>query len=242
MCDHHGATRPSPSLRGQHIVIIGDTSGVGYAAADCALAEGAQVTIATNRSAHLEAAFARLGRSALSGIVDVCEETSVADFFGSLATFDHLIYMVADSGPRLLSESLSQRNSTAATDALGVTGWGALLAIKHAQSRLSPRGSITLTDKILPYRSQVTSATPSVFEHMTRSLAMDLAPIRVNAVRYCLTSVERSVSSPFAHEAHCLLIRRRAEPFEIAQAYLYLLRGSYTTGQVLVVDGGTSLL
>ncbi len=53
MCDHHGVTRPSPSLRGQHIVIIGDTSGVGYAAADCALAEGAQVTIATNRGAAL---------------------------------------------------------------------------------------------------------------------------------------------------------------------------------------------
>ncbi len=150
--------------------------------------------------------------------------------------------MVADSGPRLLSESLSQRNSTAATDALGITGWGALLAIKHAQSRLSPRGSITLTDKFLPYRSQVASATPSVFEHMTRSLAMDLAPIRVNAVRYRHTSVERSVNSPFAHEAHYLLIRRRAEPFEIAQAYLYLLRGSYTTGQVLVVDGGRTLL
>jgi len=242
MCDHHGVTRPSPSLRGQHIVIIGDTSGVGYAAADCALAEGARVTIATNRSAHLEAAFARLGRSALSGIVDVCEEASVADFFGSLATFDHLIYMVADSGPRLLSESLIQRNSTAATDSLGITGWGALLAIKHAQSHLSSRGSITLTDKIVPCRSQITSATPSVFEHMTRSLAMDLAPIRVNAVRFSLTSVERSVSSPSAHEAHYLLIRRRAEPVEIAQAYLYLLRGSYTTGQVLVVDGGRTLL
>jgi len=35
---------------------------------------------------------------------------------------------------------------------------------------------------------------------------------------------------------------RAAEPAEAAQAYLYLMRGSYTTGQVLIVDGGRMLV
>jgi NAD(P)-dependent dehydrogenase (short-subunit alcohol dehydrogenase family) len=77
---------------------------------------------------------------------------------------------------------------------------------------------------------------------MTRSLAVDLAPIRVNAVRSNCTATERWARSEFVQNAQHLLIPRSAEPVEIAQAYLYLLRGSYTTGQVLVVDGGLTLL
>ena len=108
-------THAYPSLRGQHIVIIGGSSGLGYEEADCALADGAQVTIASNNGARIEAALARLGRSAVDGIVDVREEASlVALFFSELAAFDHPIYIVADSGPHLLSESLSQKDSTAA--------------------------------------------------------------------------------------------------------------------------------
>jgi NAD(P)-dependent dehydrogenase (short-subunit alcohol dehydrogenase family) len=93
MSDNLRSIDASLSLRGQHIVIIGGSSGVGYAAADCALAEGARVTIASNNGARIEAALARLGRSALGGIVDVGEEASVADFFSGLAVFDHLIYI-----------------------------------------------------------------------------------------------------------------------------------------------------
>jgi NAD(P)-dependent dehydrogenase (short-subunit alcohol dehydrogenase family) len=81
-----------------------------------------------------------------------------------------------------------------------------------------------------------------VFDHVNRSLAVDLAPIRVNAVRSNCTATERWARSEFVQNAQHLLIPRSAEPVEIAQAYLYLLRGSYTTGQVLVVDGGLTLL
>lgn len=242
MSDNLSIADASLSLRGQHIVIIGGSSGVGYAAADCALAEGAHVTIASNNSTRIEAALARLGRSALGGIVDVRDEASVAGFFGGLTAFDHLIYLVADAGPYLLSASLSQRGSREAADALNSAGWSALTAIQYAQARLSSRGSITLTERTLVHRSRTKSASHSVFEHMTRSLAVDLAPIRVNAVRSVYTASEKRPRLEFVHDTHPLLIPRSAEPAEIAQAYLYLLRGSYTTGQVLVVDGGMSLL
>jgi NAD(P)-dependent dehydrogenase (short-subunit alcohol dehydrogenase family) len=242
MSDHLYISQASPSLRGQHVVIIGGSSGVGYAAADCALAEGAQVTIASNHGARLEAALTRLGPGALGGIVDVREEASVAGFFSGLAAFDHLIYMVADPGPRRLSASLTRRDSTAAADALSVTGWGVLTAISHARSRLSSSGSITLTDKILSPRSRTGPAPSGVFDHMTRSLAVDLAPLRVNAVRSGCIATEKHARSEHVRHTHDRLIPRSAEPVEIAQAYLYLLRGSYTTGQVLVVDGGLTLL
>jgi NAD(P)-dependent dehydrogenase (short-subunit alcohol dehydrogenase family) len=242
MFDQRNTSQASPGLRGQRIVIIGGSSAVGYAAADCALAEGAQVTIASNHGDRIEAALARLGRSALGGIVDVRVEASVAGFFSCLAAFDHLIYLVADAGPRLLSASLTRRDPSAAADALSITDWGALTAIKYAKSRLSPCGSITLTDTIPAHRSQTMSAPFSLFEHMTRSLAVDLAPLRVNGVRSGRLATESWARSEFVPSTEDLLIPRGAEPVEVAQAYLYLLRGSYTTGQVLVVDGGMTLL
>ena len=133
MSDNLSTTHARPSLRGQRIVIIGGCSGIGYAAADCALAEGAQVRIASNNGARVETALARLGRSALGGIVDVRAEASIAHFFGGLPAFDHLIYMVGDTGPHLLSASLTQRDSASAAEALNVNYWGALMAIKHAR-------------------------------------------------------------------------------------------------------------
>lgn len=242
MRNNFQSSRASPSLRDQHIVIVGGSSGVGYATAKCAMAEGAKVTIASNDAARVEAALARLGPGALGGIVNVREEASIADFFNGLVAFDHLLYMIADSGPRLLSVSLKQRDSAAAATALRIAGWGALTAIKYAQSRLSARGSIVLTDRTCLNRSSTQSNPLRVFDHMTRSLAVDLAPLRINAVRSDCTATGRGVGSEFVQRTHSLLIPRSVETVEIAQAYLYLLRGSYTTGQVLVVDGGRTLL
>lgn len=242
MSEDRGATRASPGLHGQHVVIIGGSSGVAYEAADRALAEGARVTIASNNGPRITAALKRLGGCAHGGIVDVHEEASVAAFFRGLATFDHLVYMIADSGPHRLSASLALRDSVAAADALKVTGWSALTAIKYAQSRLSPGGSITLTDRILRNHPGTRSVSPGVFDHLTRGLAVDLAPVRVNGVRSSGTASEPGARTAPGRQAHRLLIPRWAEPVEIAQAYLYLLRGSYTTGQVLVVDGGLTLL
>jgi NAD(P)-dependent dehydrogenase (short-subunit alcohol dehydrogenase family) len=242
MSDNFTTNRALPSLCGQRIVIIGGSSGIGYATADCALAEGAQVTIVSNNPARVKAAISHLGRSALGGVVNVLEEASVARFFGGIAAFDHLIYTVSDLGPHLLSASLTQRDSAAAAEALSVNRWGALMAIKHAQVRLSSNGSITLTDRFLAHRAREGSEPNTVFEHMTRSLAVDLAPLRVNAVRSAGTLADTRVRPEFVQQTQRLLIPRSAEPVEIAQAYLYLMRGSYTTGQVLVVDGGLTLL
>ena len=86
-------------------------------------------------------------------------------------------------------------------------------------------------------------------EHMTRALAVELAPIRVNAVCPGLirTDVWNSIpgetrAERFRSMTERLPISRIGEPDEVAEAYLYLLRGGYTTGQVLYVDGGQSVV
>ncbi|WP_202370259.1 3-oxoacyl-ACP reductase family protein [Pseudomonas sp. MWU318] len=84
-------------------------------------------------------------------------------------------------------------------------------------------------------------------ESLTRALAVELAPrnIRVNAVAPGIVKTEMSTALIGSQEEEIqsrLLIKRYAEPEEIAQAVLYLAdRGLYLTGEVLSVNGGLKM-
>jgi NAD(P)-dependent dehydrogenase (short-subunit alcohol dehydrogenase family) len=91
--------------------------------------------------------------------------------------------------------------------------------------------------------------TPLAVLHMTRALAVDLAPLRVNAVcpGFVLTEVWNSIPADRREEQIKQMTQRQplpraADPKEVAEAYLYLMRGGFSTGQVLVVDGGRTLI
>ena len=84
-------------------------------------------------------------------------------------------------------------------------------------------------------------------EHLVRGLAVDLAPIRVNGVCPALirTDVWNSIPEAGREERFKKMTERQplpriGEPEEVAEAYLYLMKGGYTTGQVLRVDGGAT--
>jgi NAD(P)-dependent dehydrogenase (short-subunit alcohol dehydrogenase family) len=89
------------------------------------------------------------------------------------------------------------------------------------------------------------TAIGGAVEHLARGLALDLAPIRINAVCPGLILTEpvkrmppemvRAIVSP-------LPIARGATPAEAALAYVYLMANPYLTGQVVPVDGGGSLI
>jgi 3-oxoacyl-[acyl-carrier protein] reductase len=84
-------------------------------------------------------------------------------------------------------------------------------------------------------------------ESLTRALAVELAPrnIRVNAVAPGIVKTEMSTALIGSQEEEIqsrLLIKRYAEPEEIAEAVLYLAdRGLYLTGEVLSVNGGLKM-
>ncbi len=95
----------------------------------------------------------------------------------------------------------------------------------------------------------LSSAMLGAIEHFTRALAVDLAPVRVNAVCPGLILTEIWDSIPKEHRTERLKrmterqpLPRGGDPAEVAQAYLYLMRGGFTTGQVLKVDGGSSVV
>jgi NAD(P)-dependent dehydrogenase (short-subunit alcohol dehydrogenase family) len=86
-------------------------------------------------------------------------------------------------------------------------------------------------------------------EHLALALAVELAPTRVNCVCPGLVRTEIWNGIPedqreerFKKMTERLPVKRICEPNECAEAYLYLMRGGYTTGQVLRVDGGATAL
>ncbi len=237
-----------PSLKQQRIAIIGGSSGVGHAVAAAAIAEGAEVIIGSSNAANIDAAVERLGQQAQGRVIDVKDEKSVDAFFLSVGKFHHLVFTAGDGGPDMGPLSLNDMDFHTAGDGLNVRFWGALKAIKHGKSQLSPEGSITLTDGILSHRPvkgmALTTAFSGAIEHLVLGLAVDLAPRRVNSV--CLGLIRTNLSKRMSQTQIQKMtanqpIPRTGTPEEAAQAYLYLMRGTYTTGQVILVDGGRTL-
>jgi NAD(P)-dependent dehydrogenase (short-subunit alcohol dehydrogenase family) len=240
------------TLDAQRIVIIGGASGIGYAVAQAALADGAEVVVASSQPANVEAAAARLGNRASGRPVNVRDEANVAAFFGEVGAFDHLVFTAGDWGGRG-GRSLAETDLAHAADQAAVRYWGAIAAIKHGYRLMPETGSITLTNGMVAHRPRkgapLSTGMAGAIEHLIRGLAVDLAPIRVNAV--CPGMIRTDVWNSIPEEAREERFKqatarqplpRIGEPAEVAEAYLYLMRGGYTTGQVLIVDGGTSVV
>jgi NAD(P)-dependent dehydrogenase (short-subunit alcohol dehydrogenase family) len=241
------------SLDGQSVVVIGGSSGIGFAVAQGALADGASVVIGSSNPQNVEAAVGRLGPGASGHAVDVKTESDVAAFFERLGAVDHLVFTAGDWGAARTPRALVETDFDQAGALFAVRFWGALAAVKHAVPRMPATGSITLTNGMIAHRPRkgtpVSTAMAGALEHLTQGLAVELAPIRVNCV--CPAAIRTDVwnsipeadrQSRFAEMTRRQPVPRIGEPREVAEAYLYLMRGGYTTGQVLRVDGGSSVI
>jgi NAD(P)-dependent dehydrogenase (short-subunit alcohol dehydrogenase family) len=234
----------SATLKGSKVVIIGGTSGIGFAVAQAALADGASVIVGSHNIAKVDAAVATLGVSATGVVLDLTDEASVAAFFEQVGPFDHLVFTAGDWERRKTNIS-ANFDFADAQAGFGVRFWGALLAVKYAMPHIAPDGSVTLTGGVLAHRPQKGSALSTAIagaaEHLMRGLAVDLAPVRVNIVAPGLIATDVWARVP-ADAMQAMVdgqpLPRPGLPTEVAEAYLYFMRGRYTTGQVAIVDGG----
>ena len=225
------------------MVVIGGSSGIGFSVAELAQGLGAKVVIASSRPTNLAAAVERL--SGTTGrTVDVRDETSVAGFFKELGAFDHLAMTAGGLGVGL-SAPIAEVDLAKARDGFAVRFWGAFAVAKHGCRTIAQDGSITLTSGMLGHRpvkgSSIATAVDGAVEHLTYSLAVDLAPVRVNAVcpGIILTDLARQMPEARLQSfVKHLPLPRGGSPAEAAMAYVYLMLNGYATGQVLPVDGG----
>jgi NAD(P)-dependent dehydrogenase (short-subunit alcohol dehydrogenase family) len=237
------------TLEGRRVLVIGGSSGIGFAVAKAALEDGARVTVASSGAEKLRAAVDRLGGG--EGVrLDVTQEAAVQAFFAAAGGFDHIAFTAADWG-QVDHALFAETDLAAAAGLFQVRFWGAVAVAKHAARSLAPGGSLTLTNGMAAHRPQkglaLATAMAGAIEHLVAGLAVELAPVRVNGVcpGAIRTEAWDELSPDFRRYQESRLagqlVPRVGEPREAAEAYLYLMRGTYTTGQVLRVEGGWSL-
>ena len=233
---------------GKKVVVIGGTSGIGRAVAARCAALGAEIVVASSNPAKVDAALAGLPAGAVAVAVDVTDARRVAALFEQVGTFDHLVYTAGDWDP-MRRGRVDDLDLDRARQVFDVRFWGGLAAAKYAHRSIVPGGSITLTDGLIAHRPRpgaaVSTAMAGAIEHLVTGLAVELAPVRVNAVCPGLIATDALASMPperVAAMTERQAVPRAGSPDEATEAYLYLMRGTYTTGQVIRVDGGMSLV
>ena len=225
-------------------VIIGGSSGMGLASAQKLHSLGHDIVIAGRSKDKLQKAGKLIGK-AESHVVDITKEKELIQFFASVGPFDHLVTSAAEfiMGP-FLKMPLDQ-----ARHFFDSKFWGQYTAAKYGAPHIRQGGSITFFcgsagQKPFMYFS-AGSAINAALEGLTRALALELAPLRVNAISpgTVVTPVwdvipEKTRMAEFQEMGKKLPIKRVGKPEDIAHAVVYLIQCEYATGSVVHVDGG----
>ena len=237
------------TLRDRKVVVFGGSSGMGLATAKGAAREGAHVVIASSRQERVDSALNELPNGCDGAAVDIRDESAVTAFFDRIGKFDHL---VSTAGDQFTPRPLRQLSMDQARAILDVRFWGAVTIIKAATPHLRPGGSIGLTTGTVGQRpapgAALAAAGAGAAEGLVRGMAVELAPIRVNAVRAGAFRTplwngvpETQREALFARLAQRALTGTIGEPEQIAAAHLYLMQNEYITGTIHTVDGGSLL-
>jgi NAD(P)-dependent dehydrogenase (short-subunit alcohol dehydrogenase family) len=237
-------------LQDKRVVVLGGSSGIGLEVARQAASQGASVVIASSSAERVQKAVESVGGETQGQALDVSDERAIATFFSKLGAFDHLVFTAGDS---LHLHDLASTDLQQARHAFELRYWSALAAVKHGNPHIRKGGSIVITTGIAGLRPQkgwvIAASVCGTIDALTRALAVELAPIRVNAVSpgVVRTNLWQSMPAPererlFETVGKSLPVGRVGEAHDVAQAYLFLMQEGFSTGQTIVVDGGTVLV
>ncbi|MGF9873078.1 SDR family oxidoreductase [Bacillus tropicus] len=230
------------TLKGSRIVIIGGSSGIGFATAEQAIEQGAHVIIAGRSKEKLMVAQEVINNNHLQTyVLDNQDTNQLQDFSKKVGNFDHLF----TPGASYTLGPITATNDIAESSFIGKF-WPQYYAVKYAIPFLSNSGSIVLMSGAFSQRplkgAPAYGACNGAIESLGKALAVELAPIRVNVISpgTIQREHEQNENRLTAYEAYksLSLVKRPGHTDEIAHTVLYLMQNSFTTGNVLFPDGG----
>jgi len=233
----------------EHAVIIGGSSGIGFATARRLLDQGYGVTITGRDANRLEAAKQELSGRVDTAIFDAADRGKSAGFFENLGSFDHLV--LAMSGGRGLGpfETLDLDEVRAGYEE---KVWPHLSCAQAALPTINRTGSITFVSAVsaqmcVPGLAGVAAINGTLLT-VTPILAVELKPLRVNAVapgvidtpwwNFLPADKRQSVFDDYAAKTP---VGRIGQADDVAKAIAFLVSDSFITGQILSCDGGLRL-
>lgn len=231
-------------VNGQTVLVVGAGGGIGRATAEAFARAGARVVAAGRPGAALDAAARSIGAEAAA--LDFTDDVAVETFFKERDVFDHVVVAAASTKTGAVG-TLPLVDARAAMDS---KFFGAYRIARAA--RIRNGGSLTFVSGFLSTRPSATSvlqgAINAALEALARGLALERAPVRVNAVSpglvdtplYAAMRAEER-EAMFARVAGKLPARRVGQPGDIAEAILFLAVNPFATGSTVTVDGGGTI-
>ena len=234
-------------LDNQNVVIRGGTSGIGLATAVLAQKAGANVW-AASRSEEKVAACSKANAGIQFMQVDTHDTDGLKSLFESVGAIDHIVG--AATGANRTMAPFMEQTDEQFREAFNKF-WGYTQVARQGVPFMSENGSLTFISgtparKCNPGMSSV-SCTGSAVEGLTRALALELAPKRVNAVAPGIIDTAMfdrfgdNKAAVFDNMSKNILLGRVGQANEVAEAILLLMSNPYITGTTIDVDGGALL-
>ena len=238
------------SFDGQRVVVIGASAGIGEATARAFAARGASVTITGRSKERLDQAAKRIGYPVETGEVDATDRAALDAFFATTGTIDHLV-LTASPGA-VGAGPFAALDGAVLRQAFEGKFFAHVNAIQAALPRLRQDGSVTIVSAVSARTAFAgtagLAAANGALEAIVAPLAVELAPLRVNAVSPGVIDTQWWDAMPedqrrayFDAVAAVTPARRVGRPEDVADAIAYLAGASFVTGTVLECAGGVNL-
>ena len=238
-----------PELRGQTVVVIGGSAGIGLETARRAREEGADVILTARSAEALQRAASELGARTTAAF-DATDPAALERFFRELpAPVDHVMVTAGRPHYGRVFEMDFEQTRRALDEHLLLM----LEVARNAVGRVRPGGGLVFMGGTggrrpglgLAIVSTVTAALPA----LTASLALELAPVRVNLIAAGFVDTPLSASilgdqldNRRAQLRETLPIRRVVGPADVAALAVHLMSNTALTGATYDVDGGQQLV
>jgi NAD(P)-dependent dehydrogenase (short-subunit alcohol dehydrogenase family) len=234
------------ALRDRTVLVIGRGSGIARAVALLARSEGAGVIVAGRDPGKLASCYDDSEIKAET--VDITDDESIAALADRVGQVDHVV-STASARARGKLNDLQRQNLLQSFDTKVV---GPTMLAKYFASQINPGGSFVLFSGVHAFKHNVgylgVGITNGAVDFLTRWLAVELAPIRVNTISPGVIDTgawdamgEDGKRDYFANIAAHNPVGRIGTPDDVAGAVLFAMTNTFMTGMTLKVDGGEPL-